>query len=215
MTSRPTPAPDPNQPEIRTLSICRMDTRAAEGGGTKIEGRAVVYDEFTKLQDWWGETFFERISKDALKDTLGDGHDIFALRHHDWKLVIGRTGANLTLVNGAEGLDFDLIPNNSTAGRDMLEDVRSGLIRGCSIGFRIKEQEWEVREDVWFRTITKLELFEVTLTPIPAYTSTTAEVRSLSQSAAAKQRASVNPDLEERNAILAEANRVHTLLGGR
>jgi HK97 family phage prohead protease len=216
MSQKPTMPMDKNQNEVRTLLISGMETRAQGDAGTKITGLAAVYDEFTPLTDWWGDTFYERIEKGALKDTLADGHDIFALKNHNWNDVLGRTGANLVLENRDDGLYFELTPNNSTLGRDMLEDVRSGLIKGCSIGFRIVDQYWEERDGDWFRTITKLELREITLTPIPAYTSTTAEVRSLTpdmvRNTSNMPQNQPNGEQEERNAILAEAERIQKLL---
>ncbi|AFH62258.1 HK97 family phage prohead protease [Paenibacillus caseinilyticus] len=182
MNQKPTLTSDPNQNEVRTLRLTKLETRALgdeASTGTKITGYAAVYEEFTELRDWWGDRFYERIAKGAFDDTLADGHDIFALKNHDWNLILGRSGANLTLESHENGLYFELLPNNSSLGQDMKEDVRSGLIKGCSFGFRIVDQEWEQRDDDWFRTIKKVELQEITLTPIPAYSSTTAEVRSL------------------------------------
>lgn len=213
--TQPQPIQDKNQNEIRTLLISSIDTRAI-GTGNAIEGIAAVYDEFTQLYDWWGDTFYERIQKGALKDTLADGHDIFALKNHNWSDILGRTGANLTLSEQEKGLFFELKPNNSTLGRDILEDVRSGLIKGCSIGFRILDQYWEERDGDWFRTITKIELHEITLTPIPAYTSTTAEVRSLAPATANQKETNKIeiPKVEstEREQILLKCSRIDRML---
>ncbi len=197
--------------------INQLETRAEGETGTKIVGYAAVYDQFVQLMDWWGETFHERIQKGAIRDSLAAGHDIFALKNHDWNAILGRTGANLTLEDRENGLYFELKPNNSTLGRDILEDVRSGLIKGCSIGFRILDEEWEERDGEWFRTIKKLELREITLTPIPAYVSTSAEVRSLTPDLAKKPPETAQNDLaeqQERQAILDEAERILSQLKG-
>lgn len=206
-------AKDENQNEVRTLLINSIETRAISETSTKIEGLAAVYEEFTELRDWWGDVFYERIQKGAMTDTINAGHDIFALKNHNWSDILGRTGANLTISDRSDGLFFELKPNNSTLGRDILEDVRSGLIKGCSIGFRIVDQYWEERDGDWFRTITKLDLREITLTPIPAYTSTTAEIRSLTPNITKKVSNNINnTEQEERNEILLDINRVERLL---
>jgi len=204
-----------NQNEIRTLPIHGLETREKGEKQVKITGYAVVYDEFTEIRDIWGDVFYERITQDALKRTIEDGHDIFALRNHNWDHVVGRTGQNLTLQSDEKGLYFELIPPNTTLGRDVTEEVRSGLVTQCSIGFRVLNQEWEERDGDWFRTITELELYEITLTPIPAYTSTSAEVRSLTPDMVKK--GGRTPEIsaseqEERQKILAEANRIYQLL---
>lgn len=201
-----------NTHEVRTVNILNLETRSEEGdSGNKIVGYAAVYDEFTKITDRWGDSFYEKISRDAAKESLEDGHEIFALKNHNWDMVLGRTDANLILKNDEKGIYFELTPNNSTLANDLKEDVKSGIIKQCSIGFKIVDQEWEEKEGEYFRVIKQIELFEVTLTPIPAYTSTTAEVRSLnfdnSKDETIKSSArTVNlSEQEERNRFLNEA----------
>ncbi|MBN2910778.1 HK97 family phage prohead protease [Polycladomyces sp. WAk] len=207
--------PRTSQNEIRTLPIHGLETREQTEKSLKITGYAAVYDEFTEIRDWFGDVFYERIAKDAIKQSLESGRDIFALRNHSWDNVIGRTGQNLTLRSDEKGLFFELTPPNTTLGRDVIEEVRSGLINQCSIGFRIVDQDWEERDGRWFRTINELELYEITLTPIPAYTSTSAEVRSLTPDMVKK--GEKTPEIsaseqEERQKILVEANRVYEFL---
>lgn len=194
--------------EIRTFTVQDIETRARQNG-TKIDGYAAVFGEFAEIRDWLGDKFYERIDSSALKQTLSDGHDIFALKNHNWDQLIGRTNTNLTLENRESGLYFELTPADTTLGRDVLEEVRSGLIRGCSIGFRVLDQEWEERNGEVFRTIKEIELLEITLTPIPAYSQTTAEVRSLiPKKITEKQNNNSQEEQEERAALLAEANRI-------
>jgi uncharacterized protein len=212
MKSKPALILDKNQNEIRTLWIQHLETRSQADTDPKITGRAAVYGEFQLLIDMWGDHFYERIQKGALTETLAGDHDIFALKNHNWNEILGRTGTNLTLSDQENGLYFELVPNHSTLGRDILEDVRSGLIQGCSIGFRIVDQEWEERKGEWFRTITGLELREITLTPIPAYTSTSAEVRSLTLDQAKVDSTQIDLEQEERSFILAEAERIQRIL---
>ena len=93
--------------------------------------------------------------------------------------VVGRTGSNLVLDEYDNVLRFELDIPNTTDGNDLLENVRNGLIQGCSFGFNIKNQttRWD---DNWtfYRDIDEVELFEVTATPIPAYADTEISARS-------------------------------------
>jgi uncharacterized protein len=212
MKSQPALILDKNQNEIRTLWIQHLETRSQADTNPKITGRAAVYGEFHLLMDMWGDHFYERIQQGALTETLAGDHDIFALKNHNWNEILGRTGTNLALSDQENGLYFELVPNQSTLGRDILEDVRSGLIQGCSIGFRIVDQEWEERKGGWFRTINRLELREITLTPIPAYTSTSAEVRSLTPDQVKVDPTQIDPEQEERSFMLVEAERIQRTL---
>ena len=86
---------------------------------------------------------------------------------------------------------------NTTDGNDLLENVRSGLIQGCSFGFKITNQrtKWDETYTNFYRDITEVELFEVTATPMPAYEDTTISARS-----ELSIREEANPkDSEERN----------------
>lgn len=149
------------QTEIRTLPIHGLEARKKEADRERVTGYAAVYDEFAQIYDIFGDFFYERISTGAMKRTLEAGHDIFALRNHSWDHVVGRTGQNLTLRSDENGLFFDLTPPKTTLGRDVLEEVKSGLVNQCSIGFRVLEDDWDFKGDEVFRTITDLELYEI------------------------------------------------------
>ena len=91
----------------------------------------------------------------------------------------GRTNSNLTLEEDSQGLRFELNVPNTSDGNDLLENVRLGLIRGCSFGFNIVNQKTRWDDD-WnfYRDITEVDLFEVTATPLPAYGDTEINCRS-------------------------------------
>ncbi|MPQ45282.1 HK97 family phage prohead protease, partial [Clostridium tarantellae] len=101
------------------------------------------------------------------------------LINHDWNKVVGRTDSNLVLEEDSNGLRFELTVPNTTDGNDLLENVRLGLIKGCSFGFNIVDQKTRWDDDwTFYRDITEVELFEVTATPIPAYGDTEINCRS-------------------------------------
>lgn len=164
--------------EKRTVNL---DIRSTNLEERKIEGYAAVFGEnYTLLRDKWGEKFYERIMSGAFKDTIKDrADDIFMLINHDWNKVVGRSNSNLVLEEDEKGLRFELTIPNTTDGNDLLENVRNGLIRGCSFGFNIKDEvtRWDEKWN-FYRDITKVELFEVTATPIPAYADTEIAARS-------------------------------------
>ncbi|MDU7904651.1 MAG: HK97 family phage prohead protease, partial [Peptostreptococcaceae bacterium] len=68
---------------------------------------------------------------------------------------------------------------NTSDGNDLLENVRLGLVKGCSFGFNIVNQKTRWDDD-WnfYRDITEVDLFEITATPIPAYSDTEISCRS-------------------------------------
>ncbi len=164
--------------EKRTVSLEIRSTNIEE---RKIEGYAAVFgDTYTLIRDRWGEKYYERVMPGAFKESLRDkANDIFMLINHDWNKVVGRSGSNLVLEEDDKGLRFELTVPNTNDGNDLLENVRNGLIQGCSFGFNIKDDvtRWD---DNWnfYRDITNVELFEITATPLPAYSDTEISARS-------------------------------------
>lgn len=164
--------------EQRTVNL---ELRSVNEEERKIEGYAAVFsDDYSKLSDRWGDTFYEKVSRGAFLKTLADStRDKFMLINHDWNKVVGRTNSNLVLEEDEHGLRFELTVPNTTDGNDLLENVRSGLIKGCSFGFNIKDSKTRWDDDwTFYRDITEVDLFEVTATPIPAYSDTEIAARS-------------------------------------
>ena len=159
-----------------------LEIRSLNEEERKIEGYAAVFSEnYTQLSDRWGDKFYEKISPGAFAKTLREKtNNIFMLINHDWNKVVGRRGSNLILEEDSVGLRFELTVPNTTDGNDLLENVRSGLIQGCSFGFKITNQrtKWDETYTNFYRDITEVELFEVTATPMPAYADTTISARS-------------------------------------
>lgn len=189
-----------------------LEIRNSNTEERKIEGYAAVFsEEFTQLSDRWGDKFFEKISKGAFIKTLGDNErDKLMLINHDWNRVVGRTNSNLVLEEDEKGLRFTLTVPNTTEGNDLLENVRLGLIKGCSFGFNITKQITRWDED-WnfYREITEVDLFEISATPIPAYQDTEISARSdLSIKDLKEERAKeLNADLEVNSEIEDKNNR--------
>ncbi|RSD21070.1 HK97 family phage prohead protease [Mesobacillus subterraneus] len=167
--------------EKRTFTLKTKDVlvEKREANGKQVEvltGYAAVFEQFTELADWWGDTFHEKFTSDSMDETLSDGHVIYALFNHSWRDLMGATVDNLTLEKRDEGLYFELIPKNFEFDRRIMDLVRGGTIGGCSIGFRVLDQDWEEKDGDYFRIIRKVDLYEITFTPIPAYAQTSISV---------------------------------------
>ena len=159
--------------------MMNLAIRSIEEGSRKLVGYASTFDEnYTLLRDRWGEKFYERVRPGAFTKTLRE-NEAFMLLNHNWNQVIGRTGANLTLSEDEHGLRFEIDVPNTTDGNNLLENVRLGLITGCSFGFDITKEKTRWDES-WnfYRDIEEVKLFEVTATPRPAYGSTSIEARA-------------------------------------
>jgi hypothetical protein len=128
---------------------------------------------------------------------------------------MGSTADNLTLEKKDDGIYFEFTPKGFEFDRRIVEFVKNGTIDGCSIGFRIARDKdgrllvrWEYRDETWFRIIEKIELFEISFTPLPAYESTSVDVEVRKLTAEEKSTAEPQETNEERSQILARTEEI-------
>lgn len=132
--------------------------------------------------------FIEQFSPNAFAETLKEGKDVRVLFEHDHSKLLGRTRSNtLKLEQDNIGLRFELTPPDTTLGRDLLVSVERGDISGMSFGFLPLEETWDFEKEPVLRQIQKAELFEITVTSIPAYPESSVELSKRSMMAAKGQ----------------------------
>ena len=163
------------QPEMRALQLRSGEFQTREDGGElTIEGYFAVFN--SNYEIWKGAS--ESIAPGAFDSSMSG--DIRALTNHDTTLVLGRTKANtLELKTDSHGLwgRVRINPNDSEA-MNTYERVKRGDVDQCSIGFLIRSQETDFREDGSIHwTITDVELFEVSVCTFPAYEETSVSAR--------------------------------------
>lgn len=162
--------------EIRKIYVDSIETRAMEDNSMVIEGYITKFN--TKSQ-FMG--FFEQVSPNAFDKTLSDGHNIYAMYNHNDDKILGSTKTgSLVLEVDNIGLKFILTINpNISYAKDVYELVKNGEVDGCSFGFCCCCDDWCTQSDnTDMRTLMEIELFEVTITPFPAYMDSEACTRS-------------------------------------
>jgi len=158
---------------IRTINGLEIEERADKK--PLIRGYASVFDSESQQLGW----FIEVVRKGAFKRTLEENPDIRALLDHDTGKIIGRTKAgNLKIEEDSRGLKVTLEPIDTEDGRKAVEWVRSGVVDGMSIGFMPKTVRWSLKDGVDLREILDLTLYEVSLVAFPAFSATSATVRT-------------------------------------
>lgn len=154
--------------EYRT---CKIETRVDEKqeGGKKLvlRGYPILFNTEAEIYDFWYGKIRETILPTALNGTdltnvyLVLGHQIDPLN------VLGRNNVNMRMEVDETGLFLECELPNTQPSRDTYNLIESGIIDGMSFGFTCSD---EVNEATKTRTITHIdELFEVTITPFPAY----------------------------------------------
>lgn len=164
--------------ELRLLTT-EYEIRESTDEPDAIVGYAL---KFNRWSDVLGGMFKEIIAPDALRDA--DMSDVVALFNHDDNKILGRNGKNLTLEVDDIGLKFRITPTNTSYTRDLIENLRAGIIDKCSFAMSDVESEWEdVGDDKPLeRTITSIgKLWDVSVVTTPAYSDTEAVVGARSK----------------------------------
>jgi len=162
--------------ETRNNSV-EFELRNLDGPapGTVV-GYAAVFDKLS--HDLGG--FREKIKPWAFDGAMGGDHH--ALFNHDSSKVLGRSRAGtLRVAPDTAGLHMEIDIPNTTIGRDLWESLQRSDITGASFGFSVGADEWSQDEaGKPVRTITEVkQLFEVSITPMPAYPDTSVAIASL------------------------------------
>ncbi|MEE6450525.1 HK97 family phage prohead protease [Gottfriedia acidiceleris] len=176
--------------ELRTLTT-KVELRLNSEGGTEyIEAYALKFNRESDQLGWW-TPFVEKIDSRALDNA--DLSNVVALFNHDQNLVLGRNSATgekgkVDLEIDGIGLKWKVTPTDTTYARDLMENVRNGVINQCSFAFSLANEEdadsWNFNEDrgVYERTINKIgRLYDVSVVTTPAYPDTEAVVSARSK----------------------------------
>jgi HK97 family phage prohead protease len=159
----------------RRLIVSELRALSSDGQ-RKIGGYAAKFDALSVVL--WG--FREKIARGAFTASLGN--DVRALWNHDTAQVLGRTtNQTLRLAEDATGLLFEVDLPDTQMGRDAFTLIERGDISQMSFGFRMLPdgEDWEIDADgQYIRTLTKVDLLEVSPVTFPAYPDTEVGVRA-------------------------------------
>lgn len=161
---------------IRTISIDHNQLRAAKNddGTTTISGYAVTFNQPSQPIP-----FIEYIDEHALDDV--DFSKTLLLYGHDFNKILARADSHtLNIKVDQHGLFFTATLADTTLANDVREDIIAGNLKGCSFGFNIapNSDSWDTDKDGnTIHYVNKIsDVAELTITPIPAYTSTSVQV---------------------------------------
>jgi len=154
--------------EIRSSKESRM-----------VEGYAAVFNK--ESRNLGG--FVEVIERGAFDDVIHDDLAV-ALFNHDDNMILARNNRTMTLSVDETGLKYEFEAPNTTAGNDLIENLRLGNVLKSSFAFNAQNgDKWEKRDGLpSLRTIQKVStLFDISPVVYEAYPDTSVAKRSLSQ----------------------------------
>lgn len=164
--------------DVRSVQLQVRDTQTANDGSHVISGTAVVFDQPSEAMP-----FIEYVSPLAFNNV--DFSSVQLLYNHDFSSILARVDAStLEITVDTKGLNFTATLPNTQLGNDTFVNIENGNLQGLSFGFTIADDSWGLDNDGnEVHTINQIDqLFELSLTPIPAYQETSVKIeRSLKQ----------------------------------
>lgn len=167
--------------EIRQVTT-QIELRSDGESNEIIEGYALKFDKWSDDLGW----FREKLASKSLEKT--DMSNVTALFNHNESQILGRSGINLELDVDNIGLRFKVKPTDTSYSRDLMENIRQGVINQCSFAFTVSREqdseEWRenLESGIYERTIKNIDkLYDVSVVTTPAYPDTEAVVGARSK----------------------------------
>lgn len=123
--------------------------------GDTISGPLMVYGDEARFGD-----FSETFEPGSLRYD-----DVIANLQHDRSRPVARTGAGLTLIDGADALRAEIRLPDTSYAREARELVEARILRGFSVEFRAREERFEGKR----RIISRADMLGFALVDRPAY----------------------------------------------
>ena len=160
--------------ETRQIVVDQLEVRET-GNGMSFSGYAAVFNSPSEPLP-----FTEIIREGAFSKSLRAKNNVMMLFSHDTSQPLASTRSKtMTLMEDSRGLLVDAALPQTSLGRDVAELLRSKVVDSMSFGFSVP-----ARGDIWSadgqtRELTEIRLHEVSVVSFPAYTKTSASVRSI------------------------------------
>jgi hypothetical protein len=163
--------------ETRRIQINDFELREGPtGDGMSFTGYAAVFNSDSEPLP-----FIERIAQGAFKKSLKSRMPIKMYMNHDSSMLLASTRSKtLRLQEDSKGLLVEADLPDTTVGRDLSVLMKRGDVDSMSFGFSVPTGGDKWSDDGMSRELRQVRLHEVSVvTGFPAYTATSASVRSL------------------------------------
>ena len=163
--------------ETRRIQINDFELREGPtGDGMSFTGYAAVFNSDSEPLP-----FIERIAHGAFKKSLKSRMPIKMYMNHDSSMLLASTRSKtLRLQEDSKGLLVEADLPDTTVGRDLSVLMKRGDVDSMSFGFSVPSGGDKWSDDGMSRELRQVRLHEVSVvTGFPAYTATSASVRSL------------------------------------
>lgn len=149
-----------------------------------VEGKAIAFEQRTKLYSFEGIDFFEVIDRSALDGA--EMQDVVFVINHEGTPAARTRNRTLALTKTDDGLYVRADLSKSSIGPGLHKDIKNGLIDRMSFSFTIREHEYDKATHT--TRIKKIgRLFDVSAVNFPAYEQTEISARDFFKAEAERE----------------------------
>jgi len=162
--------------EVRTLPVeLRVSPVAADGFTRTLTGTAIVFNSRSENLG----SFYEVIKPEAFRSVMSGTPDLPLYNNHNTTQVLARSPGTMKLTMDSRGIHYTAqIDTRQSYALDVALAVQRGDIKGNSFGFRALKDSYSDQNGKLVRSILDAELIELSCTSIPAYKSSTLNIRA-------------------------------------
>ncbi|WP_196008159.1 HK97 family phage prohead protease [Clostridium tyrobutyricum] len=162
---------------MKEIRMAEIRTDRTQDKNNTLIGIPIVFDKPTVINSKYG-SYTEIIKRDAINNELLK--DIPLLYNHDVNSIpLARSPQTMNLIKTDVGIEMRATLSDTPMGKEIYSSVSRGDIKGMSFAFQVPNGGDEYDAETNTRTINKIEkLYEVSVTPFPAYAETSVEARS-------------------------------------
>lgn len=174
-----------NKYEIRKMQLSLDGVKENADGTLFVSGYANRTNTWSQKLSLRGKQFVERIVPGTFQKALAKGNDIMFLAEHKPDLVLASTRATgdngkLTLREDENGLYMEATISPTSYGKDYFQLIKDGIIQSMSFGMQILKDDWKPMNDgTYQRSVSDIQLFEISAVKFPAYVTSTLSARSI------------------------------------
>lgn len=140
-----------------------------------VEGYASTFEPYVLFEDEAGNEYREQIDPKAFDGA--DMTDVIFLYNHEGQVMARQKNGSLELLVDDHGLKVRADLGGSERGRQMYEEIKSGLIDQMSFAFTVEDEEYDRKTRT--RTIHRMKkLYDVSAVSMPANPGTDINARS-------------------------------------
>ena len=170
--------------EKRFSPAQRFEIRAEPGGPERIIGHAAVFNQWSPIWEGFRERILPGAFAASLREIAADPDgDVIAMDYHqDPKPLGSLKSGHLVIREDEAGLYTEITPTDTTYARDLKTNIGAGVIRRMSFRFTVRPggENWTDGQDgIPERTLSDLNIIEVSPVLFAYYPGTDASMRSL------------------------------------